>query len=171
MLKSQITNPFMAAYTTSLVRAVLGEILHNIPADRTVVCATTDGFLTNALRDEIDTSSPVCSLFADLRERLSGVREILEVKHRVERVLCVKTRAQITVEAIQGERPILAKGGIWVPRDVEDHNGFMLNLFRERTHETKLSVSMLTSLRPSSAPTREASGAFPGVITMTLPDG
>ena len=45
---SEVTQPFLAAYITSLVRAVLGEILHRIPADRTVLSATTDGFLTNA---------------------------------------------------------------------------------------------------------------------------
>ncbi len=61
-------------------------------------------------------TAPRCpSLFADLREQLSGDREILEVKHKVRRVLSVKTRAQITVEKMAGEKPVLAKGGIFVP--------------------------------------------------------
>lgn len=145
--ESPITNPFIAAYTTSLVRAVLGEILCGVPANRTVVCATTDGLLINASRHEIDTSGPLCSLFADLRERLSGNREILEKKHKVACVLSIKMRALVTVEEIEGEKPVLAKGGIRVPNGVPDDNAFMLELFRERGPDTKLPVPMLTSLR------------------------
>ena len=145
--ESPITNPFIAAYTTSLVRAVLGEILCGVPANRTVVCATTDGLLTNASRHEIDTSGPLCSQFADLRERLSGNRAILEKKHQIACVLSIKTRAQVTVEKIEGETFVLARGGIWVPNGVPDHNAFMLELFRERGPDTKLPVKMLTSLR------------------------
>ena len=144
---SPITNPYLAAYITSLVRAVLGEILSRVRPNRTVVCATTDGVLTNAPRNELDTSGPLCTLFADMRERLSGNREILEKKHKVARVLCIKTRAQVTFEAIEGEKPLLAKGGIWIAGDEKDPNAFMLRLFRDRKPDTKLPVKMLTSLR------------------------
>lgn len=50
---STLTNPFFAAYTTGLARALL-EMLHNIPDDKVVVSVTTDGFLTNAELHEID---------------------------------------------------------------------------------------------------------------------
>jgi hypothetical protein len=45
---SRITNPFFAAYITSYVRALLGEILNSLPLSRYVFSCTTDGFLTNA---------------------------------------------------------------------------------------------------------------------------
>src|SRR5690348_2847012 len=61
---SQVTQPFLAAYITSLVRAVLGEVLHRIPSSRLVVSATTDGFLTNAREDELDRSGPLCTFFS-----------------------------------------------------------------------------------------------------------
>lgn len=51
---STLTNPFFAAYTTGLARALLGEMLHNIPDDKVVVSVTTDGFLTNVELHGID---------------------------------------------------------------------------------------------------------------------
>ena len=41
---SPITNPFFAAYITSMVRAVVGEIINSIPRDKLIFSVTTDGF-------------------------------------------------------------------------------------------------------------------------------
>ncbi len=57
MSESDITNPFFAAYITSLVRAALGEILNNIPPERLVFSVTTDGFITNATSSEVGACS------------------------------------------------------------------------------------------------------------------
>jgi hypothetical protein len=116
---SEVTQPYFAAYITSLVRAVLGEILHRIPANRMVVSATTDGFLTNATEAEIDLSGGVCQFFSFLRERVSGDPKILEVKHRSMQLLCWKTRGQASVEFTgQNMPPVIAKAGISPPEDV-----------------------------------------------------
>lgn len=82
---SQITNPYFAGFTTSLVRAVLGEILATLPLSRTVCNATTDGFLTNATDDEVlaATQGPLCRLFAQARHRICGNVTVVECKHRV----------------------------------------------------------------------------------------
>ena len=69
---SLLTNAPIAAFTTGLIRAVIGELLHGIPAHRAVLSVTTDGFLTNARPDEIDTSGPLCQLYLDLCRRVEA---------------------------------------------------------------------------------------------------
>jgi len=69
---SAITNAAIAAHVTGFVRATIGEMLHGIPAHRTVVSATTDGFLTNAREDEIDLSGPLCQRYLDLCRRVEA---------------------------------------------------------------------------------------------------
>lgn len=69
---SAITNAAIAAHVTGFVRAVIGEMLHGIPAHRIVVSVTTDGFLTNAREDEIDLSGPLCQRYLDLCRRVEA---------------------------------------------------------------------------------------------------
>ena len=70
---SAVTNPYMAAHTTGLIRAVCGELLHRIPAHRTVVSVTTDGFLTDAPLEELDQTGPLCRRYQALCQR--GARQ------------------------------------------------------------------------------------------------
>ena len=107
---SEITNPYFSAYTTSRVRAHAAELMNGVPSHRTVVSVTTDGFITDAWLSEIDQSGPLARRFAELRARLTNDPTVLEVKSRVARVLCFKTRGQITVEKI-GKEFVLAKAG------------------------------------------------------------
>lgn len=69
---SAITNAAIAAHVTGFVRAVIGEMLHGIPAHRVVASATTDGFLTNAREAEIDLSGPLCQRYLDLCRRVEA---------------------------------------------------------------------------------------------------
>jgi len=112
---SKITQPYLASYVTSLVRAVLGELLNGVPKDKEVVSATTDGFITNAKEDELNTSGPLCQLFSDLRMILSGNPSILESKHMARIVLCWKTRGQIDGAPDVDATSIVAKAGIKIP--------------------------------------------------------
>ncbi|UCM61218.1 DNA polymerase [Aeromonas hydrophila] len=73
---SAVTNPYMAAHTTGLIRAVCGELLHRIPAHRTVVSVTTDGFLTDAPLEELDQTGPLCRRYQALCQRLHGDEEV-----------------------------------------------------------------------------------------------
>ena len=101
---SRITQPYLAAYTTSLIRAVLGELLHRIPVHRTVLSVTTDGFLTNAPREEIDDTGTLSRLFASLADRMSDASDFLERKHFIPtQVLCFKTRGQLGVGIMDGK--------------------------------------------------------------------
>jgi hypothetical protein len=114
---SKITQPYLAAYTTSLVRAVLGECIAALPHDKMVISATTDGFITSASEDELVLDGPLCMFFKDLRMELTGDPTIIEMKHFVFTVLCWKTRGQASVTiADTGKSPLLAKAGIKAPR-------------------------------------------------------
>jgi hypothetical protein len=171
----EVTQPFLAAYITSLVRAVISEMLHRIPDDKTVVSVTTDGFITDAV--DIDQSGPLCQIFSELRERISDDPAILEVKHRATQVCCMKTRGQVSVPATGGEgKPISAKAGVKLPStyveesqqdkdnwDIDDPTGmgmpvpsfwednaeaaWMLNAFLDRTYDTTFPMSSLVSMR------------------------
>lgn len=69
---SALTNAAIAAHVTGFVRAVIGELLHRIPAHRVVASVTTDGFLTNAREDEIDLSGTLCQRYLDLCRRVEA---------------------------------------------------------------------------------------------------
>ncbi|MBW3795244.1 hypothetical protein GPK29_09890 [Aeromonas hydrophila] len=73
---SALTNPYMAAHTTGLIRAVCGELLHRIPPHRTVVSVTTDGFLTDAPLEELDQTGPLCRRYQALCQRLHGSEDV-----------------------------------------------------------------------------------------------
>ncbi len=119
---SPITQPYLAAYITSLVRATLSEMIARVPTDKVVVSATTDGFITNQPYDKIDVSGPICTFFADQAERLNNSRSIIEVKHVVPQVLCMRTRGQLTVGLLDETMPVLqAKAGVQVNRKIQQH--------------------------------------------------
>ncbi|MCG7584947.1 DNA polymerase [Photobacterium sp. OFAV2-7] len=148
---SKLTNPYYAAYTCGMARALLGEMLVGVPEDKVVISVTTDGFLTNASIDEIDLSGPVCQRFRDLFHRMEpNGGEILEIKHKAKQLICAKTRAQFTVIPMDGWEPVLAKGGVRPPKGEKDHNSYMVELYKERTPEHTVDSSHLTSLRVMS---------------------
>ncbi len=68
--ESSVSNAPMAAHVTGFIRAVMGEILHGIPAHRTVISCTTDGILTDATEDELDLSGELCQRFQSLIDRV-----------------------------------------------------------------------------------------------------
>jgi hypothetical protein len=170
---SKVTQAYLAAYTTSLIRAVLGELLHRIPPEYTVISATTDGFITNS--PTIDQSGPLCQMFFDLRGRISDDPAILEGKHGAFSVLSIKTRGQVVILS-DGGNPIIAKAGVKVPFDVvnegvrrleewpeegfsghedkpskfltdQHHADWFLHQFLSRTPETVFKRSSLVSMR------------------------
>ncbi len=148
---SRVTNPFFAAYITSFVRAVLGEILSRLLDDVEVCSATTDGFLTTASADDIQaaTQGPLCRLFAQARLRVCGDQTILEAKHRIAQPLGWRTRGQATLKPLPGEPVVLAKAGIKPPRQMEqktEQNDWMVSLFQNRTAKSKLDVQLLRCL-------------------------
>jgi hypothetical protein len=153
--ESRITNPFYAAFITSLVRAVVGEIINAIPPEKMVFSATTDGFITNATDEEMVAaqSGPLSRLFAMSREQLTGVPDVLTKKHFVRQVLGWKTRGQATLQP--GDKHdvpniVLAKTSIQPPRElreVSQQNDYCVDLFFDRTGETRVQIDTQTTLR------------------------
>lgn len=154
---SQITQPFLAAYITSFVRGVLGEILNALPPTVEVFNCTTDGFLTNADADQIAKAQQgeLAQIFGKTREALVGQNEILEVKHKARRLVGWRTRGQATLEpgatALGSDHNYaLAKGGIYTPdryETVEERNAFIVDTFFNRTPESIVVAKSLLGLR------------------------
>lgn len=146
---SKITNPFFAAWVTSFVRAVLSEIMASLP-DHVAVCnATTDGLLCTATEMEMDecTSGPLCTMFKSGRYIITGKHECVEAKHSIRQPLGMRTRGQVTLQAIEGAMPVLAKAGVKPPmRDKGEQNEWMIDLFLKRNSQTRSTVRYLRSI-------------------------
>lgn len=133
MPPSAITTPWFAAYVTGFVRALLGEILAGVPGHRTVVSATTDGFLTDAPLSELKLDGPLCDLFRNLRMSVFGSSEILEEKHRVAQPVSMRTRGVFTGAFLPGySEPVLAKAGVKPNAPRDQHNDYIQLLFLDR---------------------------------------
>jgi len=146
---SKITNPYFAAWVTSFVRAVLGEILVSIPHSVSVCNATTDGILCTAPEFVMEacTNGPLCEMFKAGRYLIAGDRQCLDAKHSIRQPLGMRTRGQLTIEGYDGEKPVLAKAGIKPPKgDIIEQNEWMLSLFINRTAKTRVPVKFLRSI-------------------------
>jgi hypothetical protein len=154
---SKITNPFFASFITSFVRAVLGEIMNGLPSEVCVFSCTTDGFLTNATKSDIDTTTtgPMVSLFAESRDKLTGDPSVLEIKHKVRQPLGWRTRGQATIksgtDASAGSANyVLAKGGIRLPEFIEEtafENAEIVRMFLNRTPFDQITLRLKTGVR------------------------
>jgi hypothetical protein len=155
---SKITNPFFAAFITSFVRAVLGEIINRLPSKVEVFSCTTDGFLTNATPNQIEksTAGNLAKLYRNARSKLTGKKEVLEIKHRIRQPLGWKTRGQATLKS--GDlnpndktfHIVLAKSGIYTGPflDTDElENEYITSLFLDRTVDTAIRVTALTGIR------------------------
>jgi hypothetical protein len=138
----------MASYVTGLVRAALSEALATLPADAVVATATTDGFLSSVPLEKINQSGPIAKVFATTREALTGDETIWEVKHKVNRVMVMKTRGSITVDGYEGE-PVIARAGYTLddnPNDLWEECKRWLQIYEDRDYNTKRLRSSLTTL-------------------------
>lgn len=157
--ESKITQPFFAAFITSFVRAVLGEVMNSIPKNRIIFSCTTDGFLTDATDDEIQRiqkTKPLCKIYGRSQQYLTGSVNVLEKKHQVKRLLGWRTRGQATLALgdLNAEDPdfhvVLAKGGIYTRPEYEDdesQNEEIVKYFFNRTPETLITLNSKLGLR------------------------
>ena len=153
--ESAITNPAYAAFITSFVRAVCGEIMNALPNDRMAFSVTTDGFITNASAEEMATatSGELAQRYRATTQRLSG-DELLKVKHEARQLLGIKTRGQATIWPGQRKDPkeniVLARASmrppIWATETTE-HNDWLVKTFIDRTGSTLIEMDVLTSMR------------------------
>ena len=167
-----ITSPLIAAYTSGLPRAVLGEIIASLPAHVRLLSATTDGFLCDATIEEANAAAggPLSRLFSDLRVLVDPNRspDILEVKHRVMGVALAKTRGCFTTalppDAEPKHEPILARAGHrfeFPPDSVMAESLAWVDLFRARTFQTKLRGLVFISIRDQWKRSADLSDRYP----------
>jgi hypothetical protein len=126
---SVLTNAAIAAHTTGFIRAVLSEQIASIPSHRTVISATTDGFLTDADESELNLDGPMARRFQALCERVAPGSKMLERKHKVRQLIAMKTRGQITAVPFDAEPIVLAKAGVSPGIEADLHNDYMIDLF------------------------------------------
>ncbi|MCG3864476.1 MULTISPECIES: hypothetical protein [unclassified Photobacterium] len=147
MPASTLTNPFFAAYTTGLARALMSEMLNGIPEHSQVVSVTTDGFLTNADIAEIELTGPICNRFREHFYRMDPTGgAILELKHRARQIVAIKTRGQLTTMPYEGYPVVTAKAGVKTPRGI-NANDYMVDLYLHRVPGQLTDGSHLTSTR------------------------
>lgn len=155
---SPLTEPFLAAWATSFIRAVLGEILAGVPADGTVVTATTDGLLTDVPLGRLKLDGPLCAYFADIRQRLFGAREVLDPtpKHGARQLISVAVRTTFTARRAAGFDLVCAKGSVKPPTsaDTTAQNHHMVRLYQRQHPGMKVAHEQLISAREQL--TREA---------------
>jgi len=97
--KSRITNIFVAAHITGLIRALLSELIAGIPPHYIVVSATTDSIITNCPFAEIPLTGPLARFLKGVRKRLAELdatghtkADLLGVKSRTAQLLSWRTR-------------------------------------------------------------------------------
>jgi hypothetical protein len=149
---SSITCPAIAAWATSLVRAVMSEALYRLPSTAIALQATTDGILYVGAESDIDISGSVALAFRRACALVVGEPNppIWDIKHRLPRVLTFKTRGMISVvpEGWTGDIH-LAKAGARLPDYLKtdvDRTRFAEQLYRGRNYDTKFERRDLTSL-------------------------
>jgi hypothetical protein len=139
---SKVTNPFLVAHVTGLVRALVSEFIASIPDRWTVLYLATDGFITNCPLGEISTTGPIAQHLSCVRERIDGPA-LLEQKAEVDQVIVWRTRGVATLEG-KG-KPKLAKGGMRAPEGVTDWNAWFAETMLIREHgQTYLSSEPLS---------------------------
>ena len=154
---SKITNPFFAAFTTSFVRAVLGEIMNRLPEDTIVSNCTTDGFLCTANEKAVEeaASGELGQLYRNYRAQVLGKEDIsldecIKVKHRIAQPLGWRTRGQATLKAKDSEPVVLAKAGIKTPREIigdVEESRYIVHLFKTRTPDSKYKMDVAAGIR------------------------
>lgn len=151
---SGISEPAVAALVSGFARAVLGEILWKLPPGAQVVSATTDGLLVDT--EKLDLSGVMCQRFQALVDRIAPGTAMTELKHVIGQAVAAKTRLQLTGLAIEGQEPVVAKGGIKVPLDSADGDEEKERELMQPENQNRYMLSLLvnrergqTIVRPS----------------------
>ncbi len=100
---SSVTSAPQAALTTGLVRAVVSAAMHQLhERGYRIASVTTDGFLTDAPRNVLDSLDlfGLKKAFAAARDMLVGDDTVWELKHRARSLVMLKTRGGFGVGAL-----------------------------------------------------------------------
>ena len=161
---SSITNTYLAAHVTGLIRALVSELIASVPIQWKVISVTTDGFITNAPLSDLGMDGPVARYLTEVRSELTQMpmtqarydtgRGLLEAKYEVARLLPWRTRgvATLTREREFGHKPEpapdpksepkpkLARAGMREPAGTKDANAWFVRAALDRTPGQKYTI-------------------------------
>lgn len=147
---SAITSPWHASMTTGLVRAVLLATLNQLhDLGYSTPSCTTDGFITNATIDVLDSLDlfGLAEVWCDTREALTGSRQMWEAKHEQTDLLNITTRANFSRES----GGVLAHGGYKLPAgiapDSQEDRDYMYALLASRTGALPVEMKVFPSVQ------------------------
>lgn len=146
---SILTNPYMAAMTTSLVRGLLVSVMHEIEKmGYKVFSITTDGFISNIPPHLLDSIRipKLTDLFEEAEEFLTNDKRIFEVKHTQDVLVNIRTRGNIGLNLNQEGDGVFALASYKIPREIregapEAQKRYMAKLFAKRDNEENKIVS------------------------------
>jgi hypothetical protein len=152
---SRITQPMIAAFVTSVVRAVLSEAVSRLPRVTWLGTVTTDGMLFAGARSDLDESRPLATAFRAARARITPDNPAMwEIKHVIRRALVTKTRGTYTIASLDWHgTPVIARAGFRLSANHGDglspiHEcAKWIEMFRARDYDTKVEQHTLVSLR------------------------
>ena len=139
-----ITNPYYYSMTTAIVRSYLIDLIDKIEKrNYKVHSITTDGFITDApaeLIKELEDSTPIGKALKETRRFLSGEEDLFTIKHRMDTLINIKTRANIGLNKNKSGEGVLACGNYKISREVremmkEDAREEIAALYLERSKE------------------------------------
>jgi hypothetical protein len=141
---SKVTNPFLVAHVTGLVRALVSEFIASIHDRWTVLYLSTDGFITNCPLAEISMAGPVAQHLSQVRTSLDGPA-LFEPKDVVDQLIPWRTRGVATLQTHANGKPKLAMAGMRAPDGVTDRNAWFVESMLTRKHgDTYLSSEPLS---------------------------
>lgn len=111
---SVVTNPYAAAMTTSLVRAVVSAAMIELGRlGYKIASVTTDGFLTDAPEHVVKSLKlfGFAGMFEQARMFLSDDPTIWELKHRAQWLVMLKTRGGFGIGELDGAKLPVARAG------------------------------------------------------------
>lgn len=139
---SAVTNPYLAAHVTGLIRALISEMIASIPERFSVISVTTDGFVTNTPIGDIDLTGPVATHLTRVRSELTDTPErqdiyelgrgLLEQKFAARRLLPWRTRGIATLVPEPDQKPKLARGGMREPNGTKAANSWFVYMMLDR---------------------------------------
>ena len=138
---SRISSSYFAAYTTSLVRACVTEIMWSLSQQGCLISnVNTDGFAVNAIATQVDIACPgiVSKLLSEIRRLIFNDPRIIEVKHRAKQLLTWRNRGYATAE-YDGNEFLLAKSHM-KPHGVDGErvlNDWFIEKFINREYGSK----------------------------------
>ena len=167
MRGSHLSNPMIGQWITGFVRALIAELLYvNQILGGKVTSVTTDGFVSNIKDLELKAlrilpENSLLRKYRDVRNKLSGEHEALEIKTTSKGIMQWSTRGQYSLQ--ENSTPIAAMTGFQkhlfvyeellnILRNTVDKNNELMFLQRRLTgalddYKLHKKVSMVSSLR------------------------